>query len=81
MTTIIFNGDPVAPRDFTKEATAQGYFPEWVIGASALVDTNAFARFHSAMFMQYSTTVPSPRLAPANIIQARVPSLHWYSFS
>jgi hypothetical protein len=44
VTSIIFNGDPVAPRDFTKEATAQGYFPEWIIGASALVDTNAFAR-------------------------------------
>jgi hypothetical protein len=44
VTSIIFSGDPVAPRDFTKEATAQGYFPEWVIGASALVDVNAFAR-------------------------------------
>ena len=44
VTSIIFSGDPVAPRDFTKEATAQGYFPEWVIGVSALVDLNAFAR-------------------------------------
>lgn len=44
VTTVIFNGDPVFPRDLTKEATAQGYFPEWVIGVSALVDTNAFAR-------------------------------------
>ena len=44
VTSIIFNGDPVAPRDFTKEATAQGYFPEWIIGVSALVDLNAFAR-------------------------------------
>ena len=31
VTTIVFNGDPVAPRDFTKEATAQEYFPEWVV--------------------------------------------------
>jgi hypothetical protein len=44
VTSIIFSGDPVAPRDFTKEATAQGYFPEWIIGVSALVDQNAFAR-------------------------------------
>ena len=44
VTTIVFDGDPVAPREFTKEATAQGYFPEWVIGVSALVDLNAFAR-------------------------------------
>lgn len=44
VTTVIFNGDGVAPRDFTREATAQGYFPEWFIGASALVDLTAFAR-------------------------------------
>ncbi len=44
VTTIVFDGDPVAPRDFTKEATAQGYFPEWFIGVSALVDLNAFGR-------------------------------------
>jgi hypothetical protein len=34
----------VAPRDFTKEATAQEYFPEWVVAASGLVDVSAFAR-------------------------------------
>jgi hypothetical protein len=44
VTTVVFSGDPVAPRDFTKEATAQEYFPEWVISASTLVDVTAFAR-------------------------------------
>jgi len=44
VTSIIFTGDPVAPRDFTKEATAEGYFPEWVIGNSPLTDLDAFAR-------------------------------------
>ncbi|MEP7115698.1 MAG: hypothetical protein ABI862_20705 [Ilumatobacteraceae bacterium] len=44
VTTIVFYGDPVAPRDFTKEATAQEYFPEWVVAASTLVDVTAFAR-------------------------------------
>jgi hypothetical protein len=44
VTTVVFSGDPVAPRDFTREATAQEYFPEWFISASGLVDTNAFAR-------------------------------------
>jgi hypothetical protein len=44
VTTIVFNGDPVAPRDFTKEATAQEYFPEWVVAAATLVDVDAFAR-------------------------------------
>lgn len=48
VTTIIFSGDPVAPRDFTKEATAQEYFPEWVVAASTLVDVTAFARTYDA---------------------------------
>jgi len=44
VTSIIFSGDPVAPRDFTKEATLQEYFPEWIVAASTLVDVTAFAR-------------------------------------
>ena len=44
VTTIIFAGDPVAPRDFTKEATKQDYFPEWFLNISVLIDTNVFAR-------------------------------------
>jgi hypothetical protein len=42
--SVIFNGDPIAPRDFTREATDQGWFPEWVLTGSVLVDTNVFAR-------------------------------------
>lgn len=44
VTTVLLSGDPVAPRDFTREATAQGYFPEWIISASVLMDTTVFAR-------------------------------------
>lgn len=44
VTTIVFSGDPVAPATFTTEATAQDYFPEWVLGPQALVDTTAFSR-------------------------------------
>lgn len=44
VTTVIFSGDPVAPRDLTREATAQNYFPEWVVAAATLTDTTAFAR-------------------------------------
>jgi hypothetical protein len=44
VTTVIFSGDPVAPATFTKEATAQNYFPEWILTGSALVDTTVFAR-------------------------------------
>jgi hypothetical protein len=44
VTTVILSGDPVAPRDLTREATAQRYYPEWLVAASTLMDTTAFAR-------------------------------------
>ena len=44
VTTVMFSGDPISPRDFTREATAQGYYPEWVHIGSVLADTNIFAR-------------------------------------
>ena len=44
VTSVIFSGDPVAPATFTKEATAQQYFPEWVLAGTVLADTTAFAR-------------------------------------
>ena len=54
MTTVIFAGDPVAPRDFTREATKQEYFPEWFLNISALVDTNVFARTYDQEQWQHA---------------------------
>jgi hypothetical protein len=44
VTTIIYTGDPLMPASITKEATAQNYHPEWVIGPTVLVDTAIFGR-------------------------------------
>ncbi len=44
VTSVVLVTDPVAPRDFTREATAQQYFPEWIVGGATLVDTTAFSR-------------------------------------
>lgn len=44
VTTVVFAGDPIAPRDFTREATAQDYRPEWFLNLSTLIDTNVFSR-------------------------------------
>lgn len=44
VTSVVFSGDPLTPAIFTKEATKQGYQPEWIITGSALVDTALFAR-------------------------------------
>jgi hypothetical protein len=43
---VIFDGDPFAPVFLTKEATNQGYFPEWIVTGSTLTDTSAFARLY-----------------------------------
>jgi hypothetical protein len=43
-TSVIFVGDPVAPGPITRQATTQGYFPEWIITGSPLTDTTIFAR-------------------------------------
>lgn len=44
VTSIIFSGDPITPAIFTREASKQRYFPEWIITGSALTDTAIFAR-------------------------------------
>ncbi len=44
VTTVVLVSDGIAPRDLTNEATAQEYFPEWVIAAPALSDLTAFGR-------------------------------------
>jgi ABC-type branched-subunit amino acid transport system substrate-binding protein len=44
VTTVIFYGDPLTPASLTKEATAQGYHPEWILGPNVLADTTIFAR-------------------------------------
>ena len=44
VTTILYAGDPLAPQTLTRNATEQGYFPEWVITGSGLVDTTIFGR-------------------------------------
>ncbi len=44
VTSVIFNGDPIAPQPLTIAATSQDYQPEWIITGSVLTDTTAFAR-------------------------------------
>jgi ABC-type branched-subunit amino acid transport system substrate-binding protein len=44
VTTVIYYGDPLTPASLTAEATAQNYFPEWILGPSVLMDTTMFAR-------------------------------------
>jgi len=44
VTTVIYYGDPITPSSLTAEATAQDYWPEWILGPSLLMDTTIFGR-------------------------------------
>ena len=44
VTTIIFLGDPLMPIYLTEAATAQNYFPEWVVTGTVLTDSTTFGR-------------------------------------
>ena len=54
VTTVIFTGDPLTPSSLTKEATAQNYFPEWVIGSNVLVDIALFGRTYDQQQWQHA---------------------------
>ncbi|HEY8545903.1 MAG TPA: hypothetical protein VIL36_12675, partial [Acidimicrobiales bacterium] len=44
VTTVLYYGDPFTPSTLTKEATAQDYHPEWIMGPTVLGDSTFFAR-------------------------------------
>ena len=44
VTTMIYTGDPLTPAALTKEASAQDYHPEWIVGPTVLADTTFFGR-------------------------------------
>jgi hypothetical protein len=54
VTTVIYTGDPLTPGDLTREATAQNYFPEWVIGSNVLVDIAVFGRTYDQEQWQHA---------------------------
>ena len=46
VTSVVFLGDPIMPIYLTKAATAQNYFPEWIITGTVLTDTTTFGRLY-----------------------------------
>jgi len=44
VTSVVLAGDPIFPSFLTREATAQNYFPEWVVLGYAYTDTAVFGR-------------------------------------
>lgn len=46
ITTVVFLGDPLMPKYLTEQATAQDYFPEWVVTGTVFTDTTAAGRLY-----------------------------------
>jgi hypothetical protein len=44
VTTVIFYGDGLTPISMTQEATAQDFWPEWILGPNVLADASVAAR-------------------------------------
>lgn len=71
VTSVVFAGDPIAPRDFTLAATDQEYFPEWILSGTILVDTSVFGRTYDQQqwanaFGMSNTAVPIARETGGN---------------
>lgn len=72
VTSILTYGEPVFFPGVTYEATAQDYFPEWVLPGTPLIDMNAFARnadpeqWANAFGISYLPPAAAPELNPGN---------------
>jgi hypothetical protein len=72
VTTILLSADPLIPANLTREATAQEYFPEWIIGPSVYVDTTIFGRTFDQQQWQHAFGM--------SIISARAPRVNEESY-
>ncbi|MGY6499508.1 MAG: hypothetical protein ACXIVQ_01220 [Acidimicrobiales bacterium] len=46
VTSVIFAGDPFMPQNLTAQATAQDYWPEWIVTGSSGTDSSNLARLY-----------------------------------
>ncbi|MGH9016406.1 MAG: hypothetical protein ACRDY1_01540 [Acidimicrobiales bacterium] len=76
VTSVIFSGDPVAPQTLTRAATAQNYFPEWIISGSVLTDTAAFARTYDQRQWAHAFGVSFG--AARTGVTGAIPLYEWY---
>jgi hypothetical protein len=69
VTTVVFGGDPVTPASLTAEATAQNFFPEWVVLGAAYTDTSLFGRSYDKQQWKNAfgvSTLPTPTVPEAD---------------
>ncbi len=76
VTSVIFSGDPIAPQTLTRAATAQNYFPEWIISGSVLTDTAAFGRTYDQRQWAHAFGVSFG--AARTGVTGAIPLYEWY---
>jgi hypothetical protein len=77
VTTVIYTGDPLTPASLTREATAQDYHPEWIIGPSVLADTTFFGRTFDQDQWAHAFGIA---LVPGRVPQSENPSYTLYQW-
>ena len=78
VTSVILQADPIAPATFTQEATAQEYFPEWIVAGGTLVDTNTFGRVFDQAQWEHAFGITARR-APRSDHHAPASALYeWF---
>jgi hypothetical protein len=71
VTTVIVDADPINLQAITAEATAQEWFPEWVVASASFLDTNVGGRLQDpaqwehAFGISYLPPASSPEISPA----------------
>ena len=79
VTTVMFAGDPLTPASLTKEATAQKYFPEWVILGAAYSDTSLFGRTYDKAQWKHAFGVSSLYVPTPQRLDQYAEILRWQS--
>jgi hypothetical protein len=77
VTTVIYTGDPLSPASLTKEASAQNYHPEWIVGPSVLADTSIFGRTFDQDQWAHAFGIA---LVPGRVPQSDNPSYSLYTW-
>lgn len=78
VTSVILSVDPLVPAAITKEATKQGYFPEWIIGPSVLVDTTFFGRTFDQEQWAHAFGLSLPTARADNSLSDAFAAYEWY---
>lgn len=81
VTSLIVVGDPLTPQTFTRTATDQDYFPEWIVAGAPFADTAVYARTYDqaqwahAFGVSFGAARRDPSVASANQL------FRWYTCS